>query len=177
MSNSSLSLNSSQYLDGPLGKGEGPDAFATTEWRQSNEDEGWQDGDEPGTPPPPPNSQQHGQVLSSLALIYLRHGDPARAMVLSLAGMAMGDLTPSTILIVAEAMLRAGDPEQAMTVLTRFDRKPDQPGALSHAPNQAEIAARHYITARILHRRGDNEGARAALARSREAQLLHGGQA
>ncbi|SMO45112.1 hypothetical protein [Paracoccus laeviglucosivorans] len=148
----SISLDADRYLDGPLG--EGADPFAN----------GWtfrpDDNDDAEEAPLP---REHGEVLASLGLVYLRHGDPARAMVLGLAAMSMGDLTPATILLVGESMLLAGDPEQAMTVLTRFDRD----GGLSAPPNAAERAARHYLAARILHRREETEAARAELALAR----------
>lgn len=170
-----ISIDPEHYLQGPLGKGEGPDPFPAAEWEKAVPQPDWGDMEPP--PSEPQIAMNHGEVLSSLALIYLRHGDPARAMVLSLAAMSMGDLTPSTILIVAESMLRAGDPEQALAVLTRFERGSDQPGALIKQPTPAEHAARHYIIARVLYRRGDNEGARAALARSRAAYPPQGSAA
>lgn len=151
-----ISLDPDRYLDGPLSSPS--DAFASGDWQD------WQqDGEEP-----PPNTaalRSHGQVLASLGLIYLRHGDPARAMVLGLAAMAMDELSPATILLVAEAMLGAGDPEQALAVLTRFDRA----GGMSAEPNPAERGARHYITARILFRRGETDAARTELQHAQDA--------
>lgn len=143
-------LDADRYLDGPFSLDEGEDVFAHAEWADTDSD--------------PDLPREHGQTLSALGLVYLRHGDPARAMVLGLAAMTMGDLAPATILLVAEAMLSAGDPEQAMTVLSRFDR----PGATSRPPDRPERAARHYLTARVLHRRGDSDAARAELIRARE---------
>ncbi|MFV0386017.1 hypothetical protein [Paracoccus sp. (in: a-proteobacteria)] len=113
---------------------------------------------------------RHGEVMASLALIYLRHSDAARAMVLGLAAMAMGDLSPATVLTVAESMLLAGDPQQSLAVLSRFDRYETAQTGLSMPPDTAQLAARHYISARVLFRLDDTEGARAALARAREFQ-------
>lgn len=110
---------------------------------------------------------RHGETLASLALIYLRHDNPSRAMVLALAAMTMGDISPRTLLAAAEAMLRAGDPAQALTVLGRFDGFDDAaPRLISRAPSQIEQAARHYIAAKALHRQGDVLAARDALSRS-----------
>lgn len=120
--------------------------------------------DQAEAPSDDPQVQKHGRTLSSLALLYLRHGDPSRAMVLSLAAMSMGDIRPASLLILAEAMLRAGDPGQALTVLQRFDQM--DLGLVAPAPNQVEEAARQYITAKILHKQGDADGARDALAQA-----------
>ena len=150
-----LSLDTDRLLDGPLSRQNGENPFSAVDW-------GGQGGE--GGPAEPRELDEHGQVLASLGLIYLRHGDPARTMVLGLAAMSMGDVSPPTLLMVAESMLQAGDPEQAMTVLSRFDN----PDLLGRAPTGAERAARHYIAARILHRRGENEAARAELARARQ---------
>ncbi|AGT08868.1 tetratricopeptide repeat protein [Paracoccus aminophilus] len=120
--------------------------------------------DAPETARPAQSLRDHGVVLSALGLVYLRHNDPARAMVLGLAAMTMGDLSAATVLMVAEAMLVGGDPEQALTVLGRFER----PGGLDIAPNPTERAACHYLLARILHHRGDAPRAQAELGRARE---------
>ncbi|MDO5621559.1 MAG: hypothetical protein Q4G24_08835 [Paracoccus sp. (in: a-proteobacteria)] len=106
------------------------------------------------------DTARHGRHLAALALVYLRHADAARAMVLALAAMAMGDLRPQTVLLVAEALLRAGDPRQALAVLSRFDQ-PEQ--HLDSPPQSAHLAARHYLTARVYERLGDRQAARAAL--------------
>lgn len=106
---------------------------------------------------------RHGRNLSALALVYLRHADPARAMVLGLAAMAMGDLRAQTVLLVAESLLRAGDPRQALAVLARFD---DPTHGLDAEPRPEQIAARHYLDARIHDRLGDTPRARAALDRA-----------
>ena len=114
----------------------------------------------------------HGRHLSALALIYLRHAAPARAMVLGLAAMTMGDLRPQTVLLVAEALIEAGDPEQALAVLARFDDDPSidagSPARLDVPATQAQIAARHYLTARVLYRQGRPEAARAEMDRAIE---------
>ncbi|MFI0397163.1 tetratricopeptide repeat protein [Paracoccus jiaweipingae] len=110
-----------------------------------------------------PQTARHGRNLSALALVYLRHADPARAMVLGLAAMAMGDLRAQTVLLVAESLLRAGDPRQALAVLTRFN---DPTHGLDGDPRPEQIAARHYLDARIHDRLGDMPRARAALDRA-----------
>lgn len=135
------------------------------------------------TPPGAEGAQAHGVHLSALALIYLRHAAPARAMVLGLAAMTMGDLRPQTVLLVAESLIEAGDPEQALAVLRRFDDAPaaapapeaeaeadDRPAPLtaplSAVPTPAQVAARHYLDARALYRQNRPEAARAALDRA-----------
>ncbi len=119
----------------------------------------------------PATLARHGGILAGLGLVYLRHNDAPRAMVLGLAAMAMGHLTAPAVLLVAEAMLVAGDPAQAAAVLTRFDRE----GGLSAPPTPTERAARHYLAARILHREGEGEAARAELARARHIMAEAGG--
>ncbi|KGJ19747.1 hypothetical protein [Paracoccus sanguinis] len=131
------------------------------------------------TPPGAEGAQAHGVHLSALALIYLRHAAPARAMVLGLAAMTMGDLRPQTVLLVAESLIEAGDPEQALAVLRRFDDAPaataeaeadDRPAPLTApltaVPTLAQAAARHYLDARALYRQNRPEAARAALDRA-----------
>ncbi|QJD18409.1 hypothetical protein [Paracoccus sanguinis] len=130
------------------------------------------------TPPGAEGAQAHGVHLSALALIYLRHAAPARAMVLGLAAMTMGDLRPQTVLLVAESLIEAGDPEQALAVLRRFDDAPaaasaqaeaeadDRPAPLTAVPTPAQAAARHYLDARALYRQNRPEAARAALDRA-----------
>lgn len=108
----------------------------------------------------------HARNLAALGLIHLRHASAPRAMVLGLAAMAMGDLRPGTVLMVAEALLQAGDPAQAMTALARFD---DDQAGLSAPPSDAQLAARHYLTARILLRQWRTDEARAALDRALDA--------
>ncbi|MBK4214333.1 tetratricopeptide repeat protein [Paracoccus caeni] len=115
------------------------------------------------------DARKHGRILSSLALLYLRHGDPSRAMVLSLAALSMGDARPSALLTLAESLLRAGDPEQAMSVLTRFDET--DPALIETPATDIQHAARHYIRAKALHRQGDNIGARDALALARDLRV------
>ena len=107
----------------------------------------------------------HGRTLATLGLIHLRHAGAPRAMVLGLAAMAMGDLRPRTVLMVAEALLQAGDPAQAMTALERFD---DEGAGLSQPPTPAENAARLYLAARVLLRQGRLEEARRALEQAIE---------
>ncbi|RMC34923.1 tetratricopeptide repeat protein [Paracoccus alkanivorans] len=153
-----LILDPDRYLDGPLAPGQSVKAFAYDTWQS-----GTNDADEDGRGAAGPH-RGHGEVLASLGLIYLRHGDPARAMVLGLAAMSMGDLSPKTILMIGEAMLLAGDPQQASAVLSRFDRD----DGLATPPSQAERAARHYIAARIHDRLGETERARAELKQARD---------
>lgn len=123
----------------------------------------------PDADPVPVTAQtaQHGRTLVALGLVYLRHGDAARAMVLGLAGMSMGDLRPATVLMVADAMLRAGDPRQSLTVLARFDAPAEQ---MSQTPSAAQVATRHYLEARALWRLEEPEDARAAFTRALEAR-------
>lgn len=109
---------------------------------------------------------RHGRTLAELAILYLRHDNPSRAMVLALAAMTMGDTSPRTLLAAAEAMLRAGDPAQALTVLGRLDDP--LRGLVSRAATDTELAARYYIAAKALYRQGDTAAARAALDRSRD---------
>lgn len=118
----------------------------------------------PGGSTDPAVVARHARHLSALALLYLRHAAAPRAMVLGLAAMAMGDLRPQTILLVAESLLQAGDPEQALTVLGRLE--PDAGDGLSEPVNGYHVAARDYLTARVLMRRGDEAGAREALDRA-----------
>lgn len=118
-------------------------------------------------PDDPVEVAAHGRNLAALGLLYLRHAAAPRAMVLGLAAMAMGDLRPQTVLMVAEALLQAGDPAQAMTALERFD---DDGAGLSQTPTPAETAARHYLVARVLLRQGRADDARAAL----DLALEHG---
>lgn len=142
----------------------------------------------PGNSTDPRVVARHARHLSALALLYLRHAAAPRAMVLGLAAMAMGDLRPQTILLVAEALLQAGDPEQALTVLGRLDLDgvpgadpAGQPGAqLPDAmaqPGEPQVegpvtdyhlAARDFLTARVLMRRGDVDSAREAFDRAIE---------
>ena len=107
----------------------------------------------------------HGRTLATLGLIHLRHAGAPRAMVLGLAAMAMGDLRARTVLMVAEALLQAGDPAQAMTALARFD---EDGAGLSQPPTAAENAARLYLAARVLLRQGRLEEARHALEQAIE---------
>lgn len=140
----------------------------------------------PGNSTDPRVVARHARHLSALALLYLRHAAAPRAMVLGLAAMAMGDLRPQTILLVAEALLQAGDPEQALTVLGRLDLDgvpgvvdrpdPQLPDAMA-APGEPQVegpvtdyhlAARDFLTARVLMRRGDVDSAREAFDRAIE---------
>ena len=146
--------------DGPAGGGAGVPAPGPVPGRP---DAAGNPGPEAPAEPDPTTLARHGAILAGLGLVYLRHNDAPRAMVLGLAAMAMGHLTAPAVLLVAEAMLVAGDPAQAAAVLTRLDRE----GGLSAPPTATERAARHYLAARILHREGDAEAARAELARAR----------
>ena len=131
----------------------------------------WQSPD-PHDLPPTETAEQiaaHGRNLAALGLIHLRHDAAPRAMVLGLAAMAMGDTRPRTVLMVAEALLQAGDPAQAEAALDRFDAPPGDPAGLSPPPTGAETAARHYLLARILLRQDRPAEARAALDLALEA--------
>lgn len=119
-----------------------------------------QAADDAAQPQSDADTARHGRHLAALALVYLRHADPARAMVLGLAAMAMGDLRAGTVLLVAESLLRAGDPRQALAVLSRFD---DPHSQLATDPSAVQLAARHYLEARVHNRLGDDTRARAAL--------------
>ncbi|WBU57195.1 tetratricopeptide repeat protein [Paracoccus sediminicola] len=145
-----------RYLDDEL-YADTPEITDLSGWSFDDAGTGWAGRDE--TLP-----REHGRTLAGLGLVYLRHNHPARAMVLGLAAMSMGDLRPATILMVGEAMLAAGDPEQALSVLSRFDRD----DGLEETPSQAERAARHYLAARVLYRRGNIEAAQDEMAIARK---------
>ena len=118
-------------------------------------------------------SHSTGPVIASLALLYLRHNDPARALALGIAAMKMGAVTPPVALLVATAFLRAGDPEQAAAALSRIDRSESgaRPGDLSRPPDDRERAAAALLRAKIRFRLGDVDGARAALEAARPPAL------
>lgn len=110
------------------------------------------------------DSVSHGKTLSALALMYLHHDDAPRALVLALTAFAMGDTSPSTALLLAKALLKAGDPAQVLAVLSRFD---GDASTLSRAPTETEIAAKSYIAALAHFRLGDKDLAKAEMERMR----------
>lgn len=116
---------------------------------------------------PSPEAARHAPVLTSLGLLYLRHGDAPRALVLGLTALAMGDRRPQAALMVADALLQASDPEQALAVLTRFD----QPDMLTPQPDTTQRAACHHLRARALMRQGSREQAAAEMAMATQGTL------
>ena len=119
-----------------------------------------------------PIARSTAPTVASLALLYLRHNDPARALALGLAAMKMGPVAPPVALLVATAFLRSGDPEQAAAALTRLERgvTGSAAGDLTRAPQPRERAAAALLTAKIRFRQGDAEGARVALEAARPAE-------
>ena len=107
-----------------------------------------------------------GDLVASLALMYLRHADAPRALALGLAAMKQGPVRAELALLVATAFLRTGDPEQALAVLERFDFAPD---GFPVPPDTDERAAALVLKAKAEHRRGQSMAAQAYLA---EAQSL-----
>ncbi len=106
-------------------------------------------------------------LVATLALIYLRHGQPERALPLGISAMAMGAPTPELALTIASAFLACENPEQADAILSRFFA--DEP-LLDGLPSELQLAAAHSLSAKIAHRLGDREGAKNALKRA--AQIM-----
>jgi|GEM_PF-4795726 len=102
-------------------------------------------------------------LVATLALLYLRHAQPERALPLSVAAMAMGVPTPELALTVASAFLACNNPEQAEAVLSRFWS--DEP-LLDGVPTELQLSAAHSLSAKIAHRMGDTQAARAALKKA-----------
>lgn len=102
-----------------------------------------------------------GETLASLGLMYLRHGDVSRAMVLGLTALSLGDASPRTALLIADALLKNGDSEQVLAVLSRFSQNTS---ALTRPPTSAETAAKDYLKALALYRSGQPDEARSLLA-------------
>lgn len=109
------------------------------------------------------------QLVGSLALMYLRHDDPARALALGLAAMRSEPVPPRLLLLVGTAFLRTGDVEQALAVLSRFENGAD---GLSPSPNTATLQSVQILKAKAAYRQGRPDEARALL----EAALLEPGQ-
>lgn len=109
------------------------------------------------------------RLIGALALMYLRHDDPARALALGLAAMRCTPVPPRLALLVGTAFLRTGEVEQALAVLERFEN--GAPG-LSPAPCRATLRAVQILRAKSAHRQGRRDEARALL----EAALLEPGQ-
>lgn len=125
----------------------------------------------PDAPLPAPDAARQANagtavILGSLALLYHRHGDPARALALGLAAMQAGRITPELGLLVAASFLKTGDGQQTLATLSRFR---DTPHRLSHDPDDTQWAACEMLTAKALYRIGDVAGAQAALTRAARA--------
>ncbi len=99
-------------------------------------------------------------LVATLALIYLRHGQPERALPLTISAMAMGPPPPQLALCAASAFLACDNPEQAEAVLSRFWS--DQP-LLDGKVTETHLAAAHSLKAKVAHRLGDFEQARQSL--------------
>ena len=112
-----------------------------------------------------------GDLVASLALMYLRHADAPRALALGLAAMKQGPVRAELALLVATAFLRTGDADQALAVLERFDFGPE---GFPVPPGRDERAAALVLKAKAEHRRGQSMAAQACLA---EAQSLRDGAA
>ena len=108
-------------------------------------------------------------LVATLALMYLRHGQPERALPLSIAAMSMGAPTPELALTVASAFLACDNPQQADAVLSRFWS--DEP-LLDGVPSELQLAAAHSLSAKIAHRLGDAAGARDSLKKAADLAPL-----
>ncbi len=118
----------------------------------------WEEAASWNTDSPP--SAESGEILSALGLMYQNHGDCARALVLGLTALSLGDRSPRTALLIADALLKTGDSTQVLAVLSRFEAGTD---ALAQVPTVSQTAAKDYLKAIALFRQDDLEGARAAL--------------
>jgi len=107
-------------------------------------------------------------LVATLALMYLRHAQPERALPLSVAAMSMGAPTPELALTVASAFLACDNPQQAEAVLSRFWS--DEP-LLDGVPSELQISAAHSLSAKISHRLGDVAAAREALRKAADLAL------
>ena len=99
--------------------------------------------------------RRSAEVIASLATLYFRYNDPARALVLGIAAMKSGAAGPRTALLVASCFLKTGDAEQAAAALEPLEGM-DLP--------QSERAAFTYLKAKVAFRLSDPERARALLA-------------
>ena len=102
-------------------------------------------------------------LVATLALMYLRHAQPERALPLGIAAMAMGDPNPELALTVASAFLACNNAEQAEAVLSRFWSETPR---LDGVPSEVQLAAAHSLSAKIAHRMGDSKAAREALQKA-----------
>lgn len=100
---------------------------------------------------------QDTERLRQLALVYLRHADAPRALALGISALRYGPATPNLMLLIANAFLKVGEPEQALAALSRFET-PET--LLSRMPSEVELVAYRAMTARALHRLGHTEAAR-----------------
>lgn len=114
--------------------------------------------------------------VAALALLYFRHGSPARAMALGLAAMRMSPPEARLVLLVSAAFLRTGDAEKALAVLDRLDGGRDTFGNLRLAapPSADEQDAAEMLRAKALLHLGDREGAALAMERARRAPRPEG---
>lgn len=102
-------------------------------------------------------------LVAALALMYLRHGQPDRALPLGISAMAMGAPNPELALTVASAFLACNNAEQAEAVLSRFWS--EEP-LLDGIPSELQLAAAHSLSAKIAHRAGDATAAKIALKKA-----------
>ena len=102
-------------------------------------------------------------LVATLALMYLRHGQPERALPLGISAMAMGAPNPELALTVSSAFLACNNAEQAEAVLSRFWS--EEP-LLDGIPTELQLAAAHSLSAKIAHRTGDAAAARIALKKA-----------
>lgn len=109
---------------------------------------------------PPSSKDSAASVIGNLALMYFRHNDPARALVLSISALQIGPAEPRLVLLVAACFLRTDDAEQALAALSRFD---GDASLLSQPPSEAEQAAARLLHAKALFRSGAHDAARERL--------------
>jgi len=103
-------------------------------------------------------------LVAGLGLMYLRHGDPSRALALGMAAMMVGAPSPALALMIADAFLKVGDPEQAEAVLSRFRTDPDT--LLSDAPTDVQWAACCALEAKVAWFAGRSDEAKTLLAKA-----------
>ncbi|MEL6477474.1 MAG: hypothetical protein AAFR17_09110 [Pseudomonadota bacterium] len=75
-----------------------------------------------GSPPSGPWHREARDALHSIATLYLKHREPARALTLLLTALHLGPATKSLLLATASAFLDVGQPEQARAALDRVAR-------------------------------------------------------
>jgi len=108
-----------------------------------------------------PGLSKTAPIISSLAVLYYRHNDPARALAFGLAAMRLGLVTPQVVLLVAASFLKTGDAEQALAALSRFD---NSAARFAEKPTGAQQSAAALLKAKALFRTG-------ALTEARELLL------